>query len=168
MNPPVVEFNYIGANVVSTRVTVTTTSSISVSVITSKPVQIWSLIVQSNTQSVPTSTAILSNAQYSSTTPSTNHLLFHANLKANTEYIVYFTGKEDTGTLLANDITSTRITAKTQNEGEEDISAKSDGTLCESGWAISSSTQQLDLLPCSNHGYCQQSQCMFYSLHLNM
>ena len=49
-------------------------------------------------------------------------------------------------------------------KNEEDISSKSDGSLCESGLTISSITKKLELAPCSNHGYCQQSQCMFLVL----
>lgn len=164
MSPPTLEFNYIGTQIVSVRVSGLTHSSVSVSITTSKVTQLWSLIVPSHTMSVPSEKTIMSNGQFSGS--STNHILYHTDLVENTEYIVYFTGMETSGTLLGNDIAGTKITVKTRDLSDEDVSSKSDGTICESGWGQSRTTDKLELLPCSNHGYCQQSKCMYIHVSL--
>lgn len=164
MSPPTLEFNYIGTQIVSVRVSALTHSSISVSISTSKTTQLWSLIVPSHTSSVPSEKTIMSNGQFSGS--STNHILFHTDLVENTEYIVYFTGMETSGTLLGNDIAGTKITVKTKDSSDEDASSKTDGTICESGWGQSRTTNKLELLPCSSHGYCQQSKCMYSHVSL--
>ena len=160
MNPPVIEFNYVGAEILSSRVMAITPSSITLSIQTSKETQLWSLIVPSSTQSVPSESAIMSTG-LSSLSLQTNHVFQFSDLNENTEYIIYLTGKETSGTSLGNDISKTKITVKTSNPQEEDWSHKSDGSICPSGWSLSPSTKKITLLECSNNGYCQQSKCMY-------
>ena len=60
-----------------------------------------------------------------------------------------------------NDEDECSLTLTTRGETTEiDYDQKSDGTICESGWGISSSSSDLQLLPCSYHGYCKQKQCI--------
>lgn len=160
MNPPSIEFNYLGVEILSTHVTTITPTSVSITISSSKPIQLWSLIVKASIKTIPSERTIMTEGQ-SSSSFSSSHLLYHTSLEENTEYIIYYTGQEETGSLIGNDISLTRITVKTKLKNEEDFSSKSDGTLCESGWTVSSITKKLELAPCSNHGYCQQSQCMF-------
>ena len=163
INPPSIEFNYLGVAILSTHVTTITPTSVSITISSSKPIQLWSLIVKSSIKAIPSERTIMTEGQ-SSSSFSSSTILLHTNLEENTEYIIYYTGQEETSSLIGNDISLTRITIKTRMKNEEDISSKSDGSLCESGLTISSITKKLELAPCSNHGYCQQSQCMFLVL----
>ena len=163
INPPSIEFNYLGVAILSTHVTTITPTSVSITISSSKPIQLWSLIVKSSIKAIPSERTIMTEGQ-SSSSFSSSTILLHTNLEENTEYIIYYTGQEETGSLIGNDISLTRITIKTRMKNEEDISSKSDGSLCESGLTISSITKKLELAPCSNHGYCRQSQCMFLVL----
>ena len=160
INPPILEFNYLGCEITSKRVTTTTTSSITVTIMTSKPSYLYGLISSTPMQSAPSSSTIISQAQASSEQLSTSHLLQFTDLEEDTKYTIYLAGKEELGTLLAIDEHLTAQTRSSAEPDEEDWDAKSDGTICKSGWAISKDTNTLELLPCSYNGYCQQSKCM--------
>lgn len=160
INPPVLEFNYLGCEVTSKRVTVSTTTSITVTLMTSKPSYLYGLITSTPMQTSPSSSTIMSQAQASSEQLSTSHLLQFTNLEENTKYTIYLAGKEELGTLLVIDEQITAQTKSSVVSDDEDWESKSDGTICKSGWAVSKDSNSLELLACSNNGYCQQSKCM--------
>ena len=160
INPPILEFNYLGCEITSKRVTTTTTSSITVTIMTSKPSYLYGLISSTPMQSSPSSSTIISQAQASSEQLSTSHLLQFTNLEEDTKYTIYLAGKEELGTLLVIDGQLTAQTKSSSTPDEEDWDSKSDGTICKSGWAVSKDTNSLELLACSYKGYCQQSKCM--------
>lgn len=58
--------------------------------------------------------------------------------------------------LMENEDASLTVTTRGE-DAPEDYESRSDGTVCESGWGVSSSGE-LQLLPCSNRGYCRQRQ----------
>ena len=158
IDPPILEFNYVGATITSKRVTTSSTSSLTVTVATSKPSMLYAIIASSPMQSTPTAATIISQAHVSSEELSSSHLLFFSDLEGGTQYTIYFAGKEELGTLM--DITD-QLTATTKSSSAEDWDSKSDGTICPNGWAVSSDSNSLELLPCSYRGYCQQTQCMY-------
>ena len=160
INPPILEFNYLGCEITSKRVTTITTSSITVTITTSKPSYLFGLISSTPMQTSPSSSTIISQAQASSEQLSTSHLLQFTNLEEDTKYTIYLAGKEELGTLLVIDEQLTAQTKSSSAPDEEDWDSKSDGTLCKSGWAVSKDTNSLELLACSYKGYCQQSKCM--------
>ena len=156
-NPPIIEFNYLGATITSTRVTTSTTSSVTITIQTSKPSSLWILYLTSSAS--PTTSQIISQGQVTSPDVSDTHVVMLANLQAETTYYVYIAGKEATGTLLSTENAHMAVATRGSTT-EDDLDSKSDGTLCSSGWAIASATKKLELLPCSYHGYCRQSKCM--------
>lgn len=160
INPPILEFNYLGCEITAQRITTTTTTSITVSVTTSKPTYLYGLISSTPMQSTPSSSTIISQAHVISEQLSTSHLLQFTNLEEDTKYTIYLAGKEEMGTLLSINEHLTAQTKSSVASDEEDWESKSDGTVCKSGWAISKESNSLELLACSNNGYCQQSRCM--------
>ena len=160
INPPTIEFNYIGASVVTTRITSVSSTSASVTITTSKPVLLWGLYSTTITSIRPSALVVMTQGQVESPSASTTHHFLFPNLQPETRYVVYFAGKEAVGTFMNYD-DHCMITITTRSElSEDDYDEKSDGTVCASGWGLSSHSTDLQLLPCSNHGYCQQRQCM--------
>lgn len=161
MNPPIMEFNYVGASIITARVTSLSSTTASVSVTTTKPVLLWGLYSTSATSIRPSALVIMSQGQLYSETAATSHLFILPDLTPETKYTVYFAGKESSGVLMNNDEDECTLTLTTRGETTEiDYDQKSDGTICESGWSVSSSSSELQLLPCSYHGYCQQKKCI--------
>ena len=160
MNPPLLEFNYIGAEITSSRVMASSTSTITLSLTTSKPATLWALYVSDAARLPPSSNTIKSEGQLHSSSPSTTHILMMADLKEDTKYVVYFAGEEETGTQLSIDTQATMMTVRTKSSSSPDLDSKSDGTQCKNSWALDAESDSLVLLPCSHHGYCQQERCV--------
>lgn len=161
INPPIMEFSYVGASIVSSRVTSLSTTTASISITTTKPVLLWGLYSASATSIRPSALVIMSQGQLHLESASTSHLFILSELTPETKYTVYLAGKESNGVLMNNDADECSLTVTTRGETTEiDYDQKSDGTICESGWGISSSSSDLQLLPCSYHGYCKQRQCI--------
>lgn len=161
VNPPIIEFSYIGASITSTRITSLSPTSASISIATSKPVLLWGLYSIATTSIRPSALVVMTQGQVESASASSTHHFILPDLQPQTRYVVYFAGKEVSGTLMHYD-ENCMITVTTPGESseEEDFTSKSDGSICVSGWGTSSTLSDLQLLPCSNHGYCKQRQCM--------
>lgn len=160
MNPPLLEFNYIGAEITSSRVMASSTSSITLSLTTSKPATLWALFVSDTTRLPPSSSTIKSEGQVHSASHTTTHVLMMTDLKEDTKYTVFFAGEEETGTQLSLDVQATMMTVRTKSSSSPDLDSKSDGTQCKNGWAVDAESDSLVLLPCSHHGYCRQERCV--------
>ena len=160
MNPPLLEFNYIGAEITSSRVMASSTSSITLSLTTSKPATLWALFVPDTTRLPPSSSTIKSEGQVHSASHTTTHVLMMTDLKEDTKYTVFFAGEEETGTQLSIDAQATMMTVRTKSSSSSDLDSKSDGTQCKNGWAVDANSDSLVLLPCSHHGYCRQERCV--------
>ena len=138
------EFSYVGASIITSRVTSLSTTTASISITTTKPVLLWGLYSTSATSIRPSALVIMSQGQLQSESASTSHLFILSNLTPETKYTVYFAGKESNGVLMNNDADECLLTLTTRGETTE----------------ISSSSSDLQLLPCSYHGYCKQKQCI--------
>lgn len=160
MNPPLLEFNYIGAEISSSRVMSSSTSTITLSITTSKPATLWALFVSDATPFIPPSSVIKSEGQLHSSSLTTTHVLMMVDLKEDTKYHVFFAGEEETGTQLSIDTQATMMTVRTKSSSSRDLDSKSDGTQCKNGWALDANSDSLVLRPCSHHGYCQQEHCV--------
>ena len=165
INPPILEFNYIGASIISSRIQTVSSTTASIVVTTNKPVFLSGLYSEAVTSIKPSSLLIFTQGQLQSSTVSTSHQFILHDLSPKTRYIIYFAGKEETGVLMDSEGVSLTVTTR-GDDAPEDYDSKSDGTICESGWGVSSSGE-LQLLPCSNRGYCRQRECMYIpSRHL--
>ena len=117
--------------------------------------------MESPVTTLPSSLLIFTQGQLQSSTLSASHQFVLHDLSPKTRYIIYFAGKEESGVLMESGDASLTVTTRGE-DAPEDYESKSDGTVCESGWGVSSSGE-LQLLPCSNRGYCRQRQCMYMS-----
>ncbi|KAK8800031.1 hypothetical protein WA588_002849 [Blastocystis sp. NMH] len=158
INPPILEFNYIGASIITSRIQTVSSTTASIVVTTSNPVYLSGLYSEAVTSIKPSSLLIFTQGQLQSSTLSTNHQFLLHDLSPKTRYIIYFAGKEESGVLMENEDASLTVTTRGE-DAPEDYESRSDGTVCESGWGVSSSGE-LQLLPCSNRGYCRQRQCI--------
>ena len=159
VNPPTLEFNYLGAEITSSRVVSSSTTSITLSVATSKPTLLWALFLKDASRITPSATTIMSEGQVHSAL-STHHILILSELEEDTKYVVYLAGKEEKGTLMNVDVQATMLSVRTKSSASSDLDDKSDGSVCKNGWAVSSTSNSLELVPCSRHGYCRQQQCV--------
>ena len=162
MNPPTLEFHYLGAEITASRVVSSSATSITLSVTTSKPTLLWALFRKDASRITPSATTIMGEGQVHSAL-STHHMLILSELEEDTTYIVYFAGKEEKGTLMNIDVQATMLSVRTKSSTSSDLDGKSDGSVCKNGWAVSSTSSTLELVPCSHHGYCRQQQCVCLS-----
>ena len=153
---PVFSCTYKGASI-STPSILAYSQYALVSVTSNKPVILYIIHYEKSLALTPSSSVITSSGLQMSSTQSQVYTANITNLQPETSYVVYLTGKEEFGPIIATPITDTRTTFTTVKHGEK----PSEGQQCPKGWNLNDGL--LLYSQCSGHGICLDHQCKCYT-----